>query len=344
MAVELTTQAGSLPPGGTDDFDVSPPAGTPNVDGMGKDDIAGLLREANAGGSQAKPVTPPVSPDAPKIGQDPLNQVTPEVKDPAVPEPTPEAEGKPKEEEDPLANVYKKFGVTEPNEAVAKMAKSYAEAEKTLSQNFQAKSDAEKFSKENEQLLNMAEDFQKEISDLKKAPSQSKSDPNAEMTDKEIEEYNSNPKAAIAKAVQAALEPIQAKSADQQKQGEQDRVMDYKVLSEINRFKGDQKFSGLEKDADTILNDKNLPYTPQSVALAYHAARSVRMADIVNTAKNEAFTTGYNKAMDEIKRGVDGGKSTIPAQGSGGVAGLDEASLDSMPASDLAKLLPNAGI
>lgn len=340
---ELTTQHGSNA-GGPDNYDIAPPAGTPNVDDMGKDQIAGLLRESNAGGSQAAPVAPPV---APTPGQDPLEQLPPkEPEIPVTPEVKPDA-GKPEDKTDEsLANVYKKFGIVEPNEAVTKMAKSYSEAEKTLSQNFQAKSDAEKLGKENETLLGMAEDFQREINELKKAPVQSTQsiDPTASMTDKEIEEYNTNPKKMMAQMLQQALQPMQQKSVDQQKQNDRDKVMDYKVLSEVNKFKADKKFDGLEKDVDAILRDDNLPYTPQSVATAYHAARSLRMSEIVNTAKNEAFSQGYKKHEDEVKRMVDGGRSTVPAAGSDGLGGLSEESLDKMSAAEMSKLLPNSGV
>ena len=347
MVLDLTTQQGAMPASGSDDFDVAPPAGVPNVDGQSQDQIAGLLREVNAGGTpQAAPVVPPVA--APAPGQDPLEQLPP--KDDAVtPEGnvkdtrTPEEKAVDDKAADKQANILKKFGIENPSEAVSKLVKSYGEAETIGSQTMQAKSDVDRLTKENETVLGIADDLQREVLDLKKAPATAQTDPNAQMTDKEIEDYNTNPKAAIAKAVQDALKPVQQQNQKAQAQGERDRVMDVRVLSEVNKFKGDKKFDGLEKDVDTILKDDNLPYTPQSVAIAYHAARSIRMGEIVTTAKNEGFTTGYNKAMDEVKRGVDGGRSTVPAQGSQGLGGFTEDQIEAMSADQLGKIVPNSG-
>ena len=340
----LTTQTGTMPTGGSDDFDVSPPAGTPSVDGMDKDQIAGLLRDANMGGTPA--VAPP-APAAPEPGQDPLEQLPPT--DPAVPQPASEKkEGEVTPEDakaaEKQANILKKFGIVDPSEAVSKMAKSYGEAETSLSQSMQAKGDSERLTSENEKLLGMAEDFQREITELKNASAKTVSDP-AKMTDEEINEYNDNPKAAIAKAVAAAINPIRDKAANNERVAQQDRVMDHKVLTEMNKYKNDKSFDGLQADVEAILNDKgqNLAYTPQSVALAHHAARSVKMPQIVVEAKNQGFSAGYNKAMDEVRRGVDGGKSTIPAAGTGALGGFSAEQIEGMSAAELAKLLPNSG-
>ena len=176
----------------------------------------------------------------------------------------------------------------------------------------------------------MMEETQAELQQLKSqgsSPSQLPSQPGQTMTDQQIEEYNANPSAYISKMVDQKLSSLNQKVADDRAAGERDRLLDFKVNMAKSRAEGNPMFKDLKEDAMKILNTNILDYHPDAVGLAYHAARSIRMPEIVAQAKNAAFNEGYQKAKDELTKHVEGGgASTLPA---GGVQ-LNKETIDKM--------------
>ncbi len=207
------------------------------------------------------------------------------------------------------------------------LIKSQADGQSYASQ---VKNDMEQMRAENAQLLQLGEDMQRELATAQAIQPQSAGD---QMTDEEVTEYNANPKAFMAKQFKADMAKMNQKVDDQRQDSHKDRIMDFKVASAQNKVQGYEGYKELEQDITSILGMKGadgkniVGMDPRMHDLAFNAALGSRMPEIINEAKNTAFTAGYDKHKEEMTRQISpGGGSTLPAGG----AQLDKETIDGM--------------
>ena len=290
--------------------DMSTPAGMPNVDGKSPDELKSMLDQMGQGGQGVQP-TPDLEQQAnqKETAKEALKEAP---KDVQIPD---------------------KFKNPDGSINTENLLKSYTEAEKNLGQFFQTRSEADRLKQENEQLMQLGEDLQRELQEAQKAP-KSMSQPGEQMTAEEIEEYNTNPKAYMAKLMKQELSQMNQKLDNQKVEGHRDRMLDFKVNNALNTVKQKEGYKELAEDINNILRAGFVDYDPRGPELAYHAAVGMKMPQIVTEAKNQAFTEGYEKAKEEIRRQVTGGgSSTLPAGG----AQLDDETLNKMSPEEIVR-------
>jgi len=300
------------------------PIGMPDISSMSESDVASLLERVNAGG-QTQQTAPPVGKQT-------------EVINPYAPKAPPTGG-----QADPLANVLSKFGLTPEqlvaNPALQKMAQSYAEAERTLSRNFQEVSNAKK---ENEELRRIAGEYGQYIQQLKNQPQApaAQSDPNkVAWTPKEVEEFNADPMGFMTKQIEErAGKIVEQKLKGVEEKSSQDRLLDNQIFMATAAARQNLPgFQGLEPEIAKILDSDFIDRNPAAIEMAYHAALGKQFPQALQFAQNKAFTEGYEKAKSEMGKAVEvGGRSSMPA-----MDGIDLKSIKDKTAAELEAMLPD---
>jgi hypothetical protein len=294
--VETTTQ--EVAPQATDSS--SAPSGAPDLSGASLGELETLLGKVSQGGEQAQGVPPQAAPAQ---------------------------EGQPQPVQ-PSVAIPDKFKNPDGSVNTEAWAKSYAEAEKQLSQLFQERSEWRKTNEQiNAQMASMQEYMQK-LAAGKQEPEK----PEGEYTPEEIEEMQRNPRSFIQKEVNKNLKGFM----DEQK-AERELAENINRAYNWGRANVDG-FKILEPKIEAALQSGAYNRHPDAVQEAYYSQLGRQVGEIVKIAKNDAFTAGYNKAKEEMGRHVEsGGKSTLPVEG----GALTPDTLAGMSAADIEKLLPN---
>ena len=302
MALQPITHTEPSPVPDAPQGDISSPAGMPNYDGKSPEEMAQIIGQMSPGGDGLKP-TPDPEQQAQQAGQPKVSEQKPAEPGTQIPDKFKNADGSPN---------------------IEALIKSQADGQSYALQN---KNEVDRLRSENDQLLKMGEDFQREIQYMKTAGPQTSQPGSDQMSDKEIEEYNANPKAYMAKMMKEQMGQLNQKVEGQRAEGQRDRMMDFKVNAALSNIKNKEGYKELEADINGILNSNLLGYDPRGPEMAYHAAVGMRMPQIIAEAKNQAFTAGYEKHKEELTKQVTGGGgSTLPAGG----PQLDDQTIDGM--------------
>ena len=236
-----------------------------------------------------------------------------------------------KEGEQPEVAIPDKFKNPDGTVNTEAMAKSYAEAEKQLSQMFQQRSEWQKTS---EQLSEM-QNYVKQIDEWRQQQmSQQEEEPEHEggtYTPEEIEEMQKNPRSFIQKEVKKSLSSFQ-------KEQEEERKLNEGINSAINYGRANiDGFKTLEPEIAKLMESPALAKHPDSVQIGYYATLGQKVPQLIAQSKNMGFTEGYNKAKEEMGKHVEsGGKSSIPMS----TGELTKEQIQGMSLEELEKALP----
>lgn len=295
------------------------PQGMPDLSGMSKEDLAGLLDKVNAGG-----------------------------KEQGIPPPTmvsPQQAIQPKGGQPDLTNVLNKFGLdaaqVQANPALQKLAQSYSEAERNLSGHFQQVSDLKK---ENEEIKRIAQEYDEYIRELKSSGSQANpsnstvNKDNIAWTADQVEAFNKDPMGFMANEIKKGVQDgVQSELKKFSQKSSEDRIADNQILMAINNAR--QNFEGfkyLEPQIKEILDQDFIDRNPKAIEFAYQAALGKEFPKLMQTAQNKAFTEGYEKAKSEMGKQVEaGGRSSTPI--GDGVYNIND--LRNMSKEDLSKMI-----
>jgi hypothetical protein len=300
MALQPITHTDPTPVTNAPQADMSAPADAPNYDNMSADELAKVIGQSGQGGQGIEPTLDPEQQAA--MAKD--NQAkTPKPAEPPIPIPD-------------------KFKNQDGSPKIEALVKSQVDTQSYASR---VTSENEQLRAERDQLIQLGEDMQKELAAAQATPPMSQ--PGEQMTDAEVEEYNANPKAYMAKLMKQELSQMNKKIEGQRQEGHRDRMLDFKVNTARNKIQNMEGYKDLEEDINGILNSNVVGWDPRGPELAYYAARGMRTTQMVVDAKNMGFTEGYNRAKEELTRQVSpGGGSTLPAGGKT----LDAETIDNM--------------
>lgn len=289
------------------------PAGMPNLDNKSPEELAKMLEQTEQGGIEPTP--------------DPEQQANQQAAEAAkVEEQKAQKAQKAQKQAPQEIQIPDKFKNQDGSLNTEALIKSQSDGQSYASQ---VKNEIEQLKEENLKLLQMGDDFQKELNGLQSAPAQPGQTP---MTPEQVDEYNANPQAYVDKLVDKKMQTMDQKIDGQRKEGQRDRMLDFKVNNEISKIKSREGYKELEEDIDGILKSNLIGWDPRGPELAYYAARGMKTTEMVVEAKNQGFNEGYSKHKEEIDRQVaGGGASTLPA---GGVQ-LDDATLDKMTGEEM---------
>ena len=220
-----------------------------------------------------------------------------------------------------------KFKDKDGNVNIGNILSSYKQAEQKIGQ-------YGNINHENEQLKAQLQQSQQVIDDIKAQQSQVQSEQEKpEYTDEETDMIQKDPKKYINQLLDQREKAGEQKTRDQ-------RIRDYEMITAVGKARETlPEFKALEPQIEELANKEYVNQHPEAVPMLYNSVLGSMMPQIVDSAKKEAYSEGYEKAKAEMKLQVEGGgKDTTPVDMS-----LNREAIRGQSSAELEKYLPHAG-
>ena len=230
--------------------------------------------------------------------------------------------------EQPNPDVPDKFKDKDGNVNLGNILNSYKQAEQKIGQ-------YGNINHENQQLKAHLQQSQQMIDDMKvqSQQPQQQDEEKPQYTDEETDMIQKDPKKYINQIMDQRDKANEQKTRDQ-------RVRDYEMITAVGKARETlPEFKALEPQIEELANKEYINQHPDAVPMLYNSVIGGMMPQIVDSAKKEAYTEGYEKAKAEMKLQVEGGgKDTTPVDMS-----LNREAIRGQSSAELEKYLPHAG-